>query len=78
MTLPGQGFDIFLENFFSQKTSHVRVVLEQLELRIDRSVEKVSKRLGKRFSFLRDWRLSGVSAMLRGHRQGFFVGEWFW
>ena len=78
MTLSGQGFNIFLEDFLSQKASHVRVVLEQLELFVNRSVEKVSKRLGKRLSFLRGWRLSGVSAMLRGHRQGFFVGEWFW
>ena len=78
MTLSGQGFNIFLEDFLSQKASHVRVVLEQLELFVNRSVEKVSKRLGKRLSFLRDWRLSGVSAMLRGHRQEFFVGEWFW
>jgi hypothetical protein len=53
------------------------VVLDQVELRVDRSVEKVSKRLGKRLSFLRGWRLSGVSATLRIHRQGFFVGDWF-
>ena len=52
MTLSGQGFNIFLEDFLSQKASHVRVVLEQLELFVNRSVEKVSKRLGKRLSFL--------------------------
>ena len=77
MTLPGQGFDIFLENFFSQKTSHVRVVLEQLELRIDRPIENVSKGLRKRLPVFRGWRLFGVGAMLKSHRQGFFVGDWF-
>jgi len=49
------------------------VVLDQLELRVDRAVENVSERLGT-IGFC-GWRLFGVGAMLRSHRQGFFVGE---
>ena len=49
------------------------MVLDQLELRVDRAVENVSERLGT-IGFC-GWRLFGVGAMLRSHRQGFFVGE---
>lgn len=59
---PGQGFDIFLQDFFGQQAGHVRVMLEQLELRVDRSIEKASKSSG-------GWRLFGGGAMLRGRNR---------
>jgi len=68
VALSSKILDFFLKQFLSQEASHLCVVLNQAEFRVDRAVENVSK--GST-----GWRLFGVSAMLRGHRQGFFVGE---
>ena len=68
VALSGETSDFLLEEFLGLKASHFCVVLNQMELRVDRAVEDFSKRLG-------GWRLFGVGAMLRSHRQGFFVGE---
>jgi hypothetical protein len=70
VTLAGQGFDIFLKDFFGQQASHVRMVFEQLELRVDRSIENVSKWLGNRLSVFGSWCLFGVGAMLSSHNRG--------
>ena len=64
----GEAFDLFVKDLFSQKPGHLRVVPDQAELCVDRAVENVSK--GST-----GWRLFSVSAMLRIHNQGFFVGE---
>ena len=53
VALPGQGLDIFLQDFLGQKAGHVRVMLEQLEFRVDRLVENVSKRLWNRLLLIR-------------------------
>jgi hypothetical protein len=77
VAFPGQGLDLLLKNLLSKEPGHVRVMLEQLEFRVDRLVENVSKRLWNRLLLIRGWRLFGVGAMLSSHRQGFFVGDWF-
>ena len=71
VALSGETSDFLFENFLGQQASHFCVMLNQMELRIDRAVEGLLKRLGS-------WRLFGVSAMLRSHGQSFFVGEWFY
>ena len=50
VVLSGHRFDFLLKNLLSKEAGHVRVVFEQLELRIDRPIENVSKGLRKRLS----------------------------
>ena len=70
VALSGETGDFLFENFLGQQASHFCVMLNQMELRIDRSIKNVSKGASS-------WRLFGVSATLRIRRQGFFVGDWF-
>ena len=44
VALPGETRDFFLKDLLSQKAGHLCVMLNQVELRVDRSVESFSKR----------------------------------
>ena len=63
VALSGETSDFLLEEFLGQKASHFCVVLNQMELRVDRAVEGLVQRFGS-------WRLFGVGAMSRSHNRG--------
>jgi len=57
MALANRRLDLFLQNLTCQKTRDLRVVLQKLELHVNRFIEQVLQRFGR-------WRLFGVSPML--------------
>ena len=75
VALSGETGDFLVKDLLGQQASHLCVVLDQVELCVDRAVETVLKRLGTTglsTTGLSSLRLVGVSAMLRIHNQGFF------
>ena len=60
MPLPGETGDFLFENLLGQQAGHLCVVLDQVELCVDRAVEGFAQCLSS-------WRLFGAGAMLSSH-----------